>query len=511
MTSHSSQQNVFRQTEPHPLNSPWKGDHPDGAMSLLQDIIDASASNIAVIDETLTILCVNRAWREFAVRTGSLIAQFGLGHKYPGICMGTVAASATDAKALANGIARVIARKEIGFQMDYQCSALTEPIWFRVHAAGFRFGDGDGSPAVLISHDDITSEKLALETMVEDRGRLERLWGTTNILPWEADAKTWLFTAVGGQAEQLLGYPQKKWYEPDFWMEHIHPDDKEKAIAECSTLSQTEARYQFEYRMIAKDGRVVWINDIVNVHRENGTAVRLSGFMVDVTERKHAENTMRLLGGRLITAQEEERRRIARDLHDDLNQRMALLSIELEQVGQMLSTKPEDVGERVKGLQKKAMGISTEIHRMSYTLHPSKLDHLGLVPALKSFCEEFAQSRGIQVDFAAKGFPADLSTDITLCVFRVAQEALQNAAKHSGAFHLKVDLDHIQTAVEMTISDQGCGFDVNTDKMTRGLGFISMKERLRLVNGDMKIRSKPSNGTQISISVPLGDHVKTPF
>jgi len=469
-------------------------------LAFLQNVIDASGSNIAILDENRTILFVNRAWRQFAARTGSLNDQFGVGDKYPGICMGTAATSAADAKAIVKGIEAIIAKREIEFRIEYQCTALTEPIWFRAHAEGFQLGDRS---VVMVSHDDIASERLAQASLLEERSRLERLWATANIIPWEADASTWVFTVVGDQAEAMLGYSVEEWFEPSFWIDHIHPEDREEAVAVCTALSQTETKYQFEYRMIAKSGRVVSINDIVNVHRENGRPGRLSGFMVDITERKQTENTLRLLGGRLITAQEEERKRIARDLHDDLNQRMALLSIGLEQVGQMLGTKNDQAAERVRELQRKALGISTEIHRMSYLLHPAKLDHLGLMPALKSFCDELSQSRGVNINFQHKGFPARLGTDITLCVFRIAQEGLQNAAKHSGADELDVFLKKTDDYVEMTISDRGCGFDMTSDKMTKGLGFISMRERLRLVNGEIGIRSKPMKGTQINISVPL--------
>jgi PAS domain S-box-containing protein len=429
--------------------------------------------------------------------------QSGIGGKYPDISSGTAAASPKDSVVIRKGIERVIEKREIEFQVEYQCTALTEPLWFRLHAAAFRFSDEDGEPMILVSHDDITSEKLVSESLVKDRERLTRLLTTTNIMPWEADAKSWLFTYVGEQAESIMGYPADDWFEPSFWTAHIHPHDRERAIAECTRLSQIKDHYQFEYRMIARDGRIIWISDVVNVHRENGQAVTMSGFMIDITDRKQTEDTLRLLGGRLITAQEEERKRIARDLHDDLNQRMALLSIDLEQTGQMLAAKSDGVAERVKGLQKKALGISREIHRMSYTLHPSKLDHLGLVPALKSFCSEIAESRGLKIDFRHEGFPATIPASVTLCVFRVAQEALQNAAKHSGVSTFDVDLKKSDRAVELTISDEGCGFDMDTDKMTVGLGFISMRERLRLVNGEITIQSKPSKGTRISIWVPL--------
>lgn len=483
----------------------------NSSLGLLQDVIDASASNIAILDENRTIVCVNRAWRQFATRTGSLSDQFGIGLKYPDIGMGTAATSASDAAAIAKGIDRVIARKELEFQMEYQCTALADPAWFRVHAEGFLLGSEGRTSLVNVSHNDITSERLAIDSLIEDRENLQRLWGTTNILPWEADAKNRVFTAVGDQAEPMLGYPAKMWYQPDFWIDHLHAQDREKTIAECAKRLQTEDRYQFEYRMIAKDGRIVWINDIVHVHRDNGRPARLSGFMVDITERKYAENTLRLLGGRLIAAQEEERKRIARDLHDDLNQRMALLSIGLEQVGQMLGGDNTDgLADRVNGLQKKALSISTEIHRMSYNLHPSKLEHLGLVPALNSFCYELSQSRGIEIEFSHKNVPSNLPPDTTLCIFRIAQEGLQNAAKHSGVSHFDIRLEGSEKSIELTISDEGCGFELNSKQMTKGLGFIGIKERLRLVGGDMNIESGPGRGTRIVVSVPVNDPIPEP-
>ncbi|MBC7898848.1 MAG: PAS domain-containing protein, partial [Saprospiraceae bacterium] len=354
-----------------------------------------------------------------------------------------------------------------------------------------------------VSHDNITLEKLANTSLMRDKERLQRLLDTTNIIPWEACAKSRILTHVGEQAEQMLGYPAQVWLEPDFWISHIHPDDRETTLARSAEFLKSANQFQYEYRMIAANGRIVWINDIVSVEREGGKASRIHGFMIDVTERKQSENTLTLLSGRLITAQEEERKRIARELHDDLNQRMALLSIELEQVGQMLPDNADGLAERVKGVQKKAIGISTEIHRMSYKLHPSKLDHLGLAPALKSFCAELAESRGLTIDFRHEGFPAALPRNTTLCLFRIAQEALQNAAKHSGASKITVHLTKSDENVALVVSDAGQGFDVDSNKMTTGLGFISMKERLRLVAGTIDIKSKQWTGTQISVSVPL--------
>ena len=470
---------------------------------ILQKVIDASASHMAILDETGTILFVNHAWREFAARTGLMDDEQGLGRKYFELSSGTAAASSEDRTAIADGIRRVIANNEIEFQMEYRCTAVAEPLWFHVHAAAFRLPADVGDRFILVSHDDVSAAKLASDALTKDEDRLSRLLSTTNILPWEADAQTWMFTYVGEQAAEILGYPAEQWLEKDFWTAHIHPDDRESAAAECLKLAKYLDQYQFEYRMIANDGRVVWIHDMVSVVRENGKPVMIRGFMIDVTERKQSQDILADLSGRLITAQEEERKRIARELHDDLNQRIALMSIELEQIAQIMAAKTDGLTGRVRGVQKRAQEISTEIHRMSHELHPSKLDHLGLAPALKSFCKDISNSRGLEVDFRNEGIPAKLPMDITLCIFRIAQEALQNAAKHSGALRIEVVLSSTPDSVSLVVSDAGHGFDTNSESMTSGLGFISMRERLRLVDGELQIHSKPSKGTRIEVSVPL--------
>jgi PAS domain S-box-containing protein len=341
------------------------------------------------------------------------------------------------------------------------------------------------------------------EVWRKDEERLRLLLATANILPWEADAESWLFTYVGGQAVKLLGYPVEQWNEPGFWSSHIHPDDVERAMADCLKQSQLLDNYEFEYRMVAMDGRIVWIHDVVSVIREDGKPKTMSGYMIDITERKQTEEALRDLSGRLITAQEEERRRIARELHDDLNQRMALLSIELEQLEQKIPEQQSNIRRRIHNMRLNAQEISTEIHRVSYKLHPFKLDHLGLAAALKSFCEEISESQGLETEFYQKGFPATLPADVTLCVFRIAQESLRNVTRHSGARDAQVVLEKTDAAVRLSISDTGCGFDTESDTMKRGLGFISMRERLRLVGGEISIHSQPGRGTRIDVLVPL--------
>jgi signal transduction histidine kinase len=231
--------------------------------------------------------------------------------------------------------------------------------------------------------------------------------------------------------------------------------------------------------------------------------------VIDLTERKAIEHKLMHLSGRLITAQEEERKRLARELHDDLNQRIALMSIELEQLGQTASNLGGGFHARLQNLQRRAQEISTDIHRMSYELHPSKLDHLGLVPALRSFCRELSVSRRVHVDFTYSGFPVDLTPEKTLCIFRVAQETLQNAARHSGSPTISIHLAKTPESIELVVTDRGCGFDVNSREMTGGLGFTSIRERIRAVDGRMQISSNPGRGTRISVSIPIDENHAT--
>src|SRR5215831_2498222 len=337
--------------------------------------------------------------------------------------------------------------------------------------------------------------------------RLAFLLEAAHIIPWEADFRTTRFTFVGKPAEEVLGYPTEDWYAPDFWTAHLHPDDRERAIPQTEKLAWANDTFELEYRMIAKDGRTVWLYSLVTVQRVNGEPAFICGFSIDVSRSRQAEAALRDVSARLINAQEEERSRVARELHDDLSQRMALLSIELEQIAQTM-TISDKVRRKFESLQHHAQEISSDIHRLSYRLHPSKLDHLGLAAAIRSLCEQL-NAGNLRVYLHQQGFPAPLPADITLCVFRIAQEALRNAVKHSKATHCRVFLKRSPQAVHLSVLDDGSGFDVHSASMAEGLGFVSMRERLRLVGGQLEIHSQPGHGTRIEVSVPLSHFRQT--
>jgi len=182
---------------------------------------------------------------------------------------------------------------------------------------------------------------------------------------------------------------------------------------------------------------------------------------------------------------------------------VALISIELEQLSNTLNGKTQEVGAKVRQIQKNVDEIGTEIHELSYQLHPSKLDHLGLASALRSYCQEVAAARSLKVSFADESGGGTPTPDIELFFFRVGQEALQNATRHSGASAVNVFLSVRGEAITLIISDNGGGFDVSSDTLSEGLGLVSMEERLRLVGGKLKIISKKSKGTRVEATAHL--------
>ena len=225
--------------------------------------------------------------------------------------------------------------------------------------------------------------------------------------------------------------------------------------------------------------------------------------MRDITERKRLEEELRDLSGRLISVQDAERRRIARELHEELNQRVAILSIELDQLYQEIPEGLNGARTLVKDMRVQAHEISSGIGRLIDNLHCARLEHLGLVAALKGLCCDFSKHQGLKIEFRHAGFSPALPKDIELCIFRIAQESLQNVIKHSGASPVLVVLEKTDQSVRLSVSDEGCGFDEESARIKGGLGLIGMRERVRHVGGDIFIHSQPSRGTQIDVSVPL--------
>jgi PAS domain S-box-containing protein len=231
---------------------------------------------------------------------------------------------------------------------------------------------------------------------------------------------------------------------------------------------------------------------------------RIACIFHDITERRRAEEALATVNRRLIEAQEQERARIARELHDDICQRLCLLALNLDQVQRDSPALPSEVLDRLRALQNETAEISADVQAISHTLHAPRLDHLGIAAAMATVCTEFSGHNKIEVSFRSHGLPAALSAETSLCLIRVLQEALQNAAKHSGARYATVELSAIANEIHLVVSDLGKGFDLNDAVSGRGLGLTSMQERVRVVNGCITIRSTPRGGTTIEVRIPVG-------
>ena len=447
---------------------------------------------------------------------------------------------------------------------------------------------------------------------------------------WEADAETFQFTFVSTQAERILGYPIASWLEPNFWQNHTHPDDMDWCSAFCVDSTKRGQDHEFEYRMIAADGNVVWLHDIVSVRVEPGGTCSLSGIMLDITNRKHAQDALRkqteilqkivdhipvmisfrdatgrlelvnhewertlgwslteaqnrkgdvlpeiypdathlrrvhdliaaasgewqdfksktrdgrsidttwaivrLSDGssvsigkditdgkraekerkqllqRLITAHEDERRHLSRELHDNIGQYLSALLLGLESCAR-LPQLPAAALDKLSYLKETTKQLELDVHGVALELRPTTLDDLGLEAALSSLTREWARrhEQRIKAVFNSTGFnnhAERLSSEVEVAIYRVVQEALTNVSRHSQAEIVSVILARDGRHVQVIIEDDGVGFDAEnlmSDPVNnRRLGLMGMQERMQLVGGEFKIES--GAGTTIVVSIPL--------
>jgi PAS domain S-box-containing protein len=352
---------------------------------------------------------------------------------------------------------------------------------------------------------DITDRKLAEEALRESEDKLRLLLDSTAQAIYGIDLEG-RCTFCNPACIRTLGYERDEEVLGKNMHHLIH-----HSRADGTFLPAEECRI---YRAL-RTGEANHVDDEV-LWRANGTSFpaeywshpqrrgqEIIGAVVaffDITERKAAEAALASVSGRLIMAQEQERARIARELHDDIGQRLAILANELQQFQQ--DSLNLSVRNRMEKLEKQTFEIAADIQSLSHELHSSKLEYLGIAKAMRSFCKEFSERQSVKVDFSNEGVTV-VPSEISLCLFRVLQEALHNALKHSGVRDFDVELRGAVDAVQLTVRDSGVGFDPVTAVKGRGLGLTSMQERLKLVGGIVSINSEPNGGTTIQARVPL--------
>ena len=349
---------------------------------------------------------------------------------------------------------------------------------------------------------DITERKRAESVLQESEERFRLVANTAPVMIWMAGP------------DKLCNYFNQPWLEftgrmletelGNGWAEGVHPEDFKSCMDTFVKAFDRHESFRMEYRLRRHDGEYRWITDI-GVPRLNrdGSFAGYIGSCIDITDHKLAEEVLEDMGRRLIEAHEEERTWIARELHDDINQRIALLAIELGKWDQHLPESAVEGHDHIRQARQRLSEIGKDIQALSHRLHSSKLEYLGLAAAAGSFCKELSDQQSVEIDFSHTGIPRSVPTEISLCLFRILQEALQNAVKHSGVRHFRVELNGNAGEIQLTVSDLGVGFGQQDVMERHGLGLISMRERLKLVNGEFSIKSEPGRGTTVNARVPL--------
>jgi PAS domain S-box-containing protein len=303
----------------------------------------------------------------------------------------------------------------------------------------------------------------------------------------------------------LFGYSHADMFNVEDWWPLAYPDELYRAAVRdewqlrVGEAMRKQAEIEpMEAKVCCKDGSYRYIEFYF---APLGDASLVT--FIDLTECKNAEWALARLGRRLIEAQEEERTRIAREFHDDLCLELAVLGHGLERLRDVPFDSDAETREFISRLRKRVSEVLMAVATLSHELHSPKVELLGLDGAVRSLCEEVARSHQVKINFVARDLPDPLPNDVSICLYRVAQEALRNSVKHSGADTIEVELSGVPGAVHLSVRDAGIGFDPETGMNSPGIGLISMRERINLVQGTMTILSEPQGGAEIHCSVPV--------
>jgi PAS domain S-box-containing protein len=354
-----------------------------------------------------------------------------------------------------------------------------------------------------IAHD-ITTRKQAEHALVESEERLLLAARVARMFAYSWDATTDSIQRSGESAE-ILGVDDKLANTGEAVLAMVHPDDRERLEAALAGLTVENPILQISYRIIRPDGAIAWLERNSRAYfDEHGKLARIIGMIRDITAQKNSEEALSTMTRKLIDGQEQERTRIARELHDDVSQQLAMLVIELDHRDHSFSGS-SGFHTYLARTRQRIIEIAHDVQTLSHQLHSSKLEYLGLSAAAKSLCTELAQKSDVQIDFSQEGVSRSLPNEVSLSLFRILQEALHNAIEHSGTKNFEVRLFERSSEIVLMVKDSGNGFDISAGMRGTGLGLTSMRERVRLVNGTIVIDSKPNGGgTTIRVCVPLG-------
>jgi PAS domain S-box-containing protein len=351
---------------------------------------------------------------------------------------------------------------------------------------------------------DLTQGRPAEEALQLSQEHLTMVQQTTGFGFWEWDAGSER-ARCSPEWGPLHGLPPSD-HTPtqSEWLALVYPDDRDQVTRALNEALEGAKPYQAEFRLMWPDGSVHWILSRGNVIRDgDGKPQRITGVSVDITARKRVEEEWQALSAKLAAAQEEERRRISRELHDDLVQQLAGLSIEMGTLTNDPRADPKRLKKHLRSLRDRLIQAAETARHAAHDLHPSELDDLGLAATLRAYCEDFGKREKIAVEFVSRNLPEALSREAASCLFKVMQESLRNAAKHANAGRVSVVLEGTAGGIRLHVEDTGIGFAVPSLVAAAGLGISGMKERIHLMKGRFTVHSEADRGTRITAELPL--------
>ena len=360
------------------------------------------------------------------------------------------------------------------------------------------------SPLVVAMVEDVTERRKVREERSQYAAIVESSDDAIISKSLDGVIRSWNTGAermFGYKKEEVIGQPITTLIPPEL-------SGEERRI--WKRLAAGEHVEHYETRRAAKDGRIIDVSLTVSpIKNAEGVVTGICKIARDVTERKRAAVALSRVSQGLIEAQEQERSRLARELHDDISQQLALLAVNLDEMKQGLPASAIELARQIDDASSRVSDLGRGIQALSHRLHSPKLELLGLAVAAASFCREFSALQKVQIDFRYENVPKELPREISLCLFRVLKEALQNAAKHSGSKRFRVALTGETDRIGLTVYDGGVGFHPEEAFQGRGLGLTSMKERLKLVAGELLINSRLHKGTTLCARVPLSSKKKS--
>ena len=394
-------------------------------------------------------------------------------------------------------------------------------VWLRTRESIFKDSTLGEAHKIVGTAIDITVRRMAFEELVNNEALFRNLAETTKAIPFEYDLRDKRFSYIGPQAPALLGYPLSAWHHPGFWETIIHTEDVEAAMRFARSESeqpQLGSDLQSEFRLKKSNGDYIWLAQVVRRTNANDPHRQARGFLFDITETKDREHEversrilMRQLALRIQAVREEERKNMARELHDELGQALTLLRIELvwlETRFARLGIKDAAIEEKLPEMQRMAGATLQTVRRILTALRPPILDELGLIAALEWQAGEFSRRVGIRCELQTEPIECpDMA--LATAIFRMFQEILTNIARHAKASSVKVMFGRTPDGVRLSVSDNGRGFLTGDPARPKSFGLLGMRERAESLGGKLTISSTVNVGTTVTVVLPLNRENKS--